>query len=73
MCDLYQDFKKYRNTFIWLLTNVKEANTSESIMFYSYNDVFFIILIFLVSNSSGKDNLEDLVENDKIYAHLVER
>ena len=49
-----------------------EPNTSESIMFYSYNEHFFIILIFiLINNSSGKDKLEDLIEKGKIYTQKM--
>ena len=49
-----------------------EPNTSESMMLNSYNEELFIILIFIVvSNSSGKDKLEDLIEKGKIYTQKL--
>ena len=65
----------FRNTRIFLfgtqLTST-EPNISESIMLNSYNEELFIILIFIVvSNSSGKDKLEDLIEKGKIYTRKL--
>ena len=44
-----------------------EINTSKSIMFHSYNEMFFLIMGFLIANSSGVNNLEDSIEKGKIY------
>ena len=43
-----------------------EINTSKSIMFHSYNEMFFLVMGF-ITNLSGTNNLKDSIEKGKIY------